>query len=424
MSATCIAVVGLQWGDEGKGKIVDWLAADAQHVARFQGGNNAGHTVVSEGRKMVLHLIPSGILQPRVRCYIGPGVVLDCAALEQEIAMLQAEGCDPGGRLTVSPGCALILRHHRELDRARERGCTRIGTTLRGIGPAQEDRTARRAVRLRDVWAGRHADLVHTSVQRANLELEALGCSRLDAAEVADEACTAARTAKPYAGDVAAALIGARQRNDRILLEGSQGALLDIEQGTYPHVTSSTCLASGAAGGLGVDLRPHVVGIAKAYATRVGNGVFPTELDGDDAQLLRAEGEEFGATTGRARRVGWLDVPALRHALAINGCTNMILTKVDVLAGRESVKLCTAYVHGSERSERMVPDSSWLAEGRPAYETHAGWPAVSAKGKLDPAAAAYVERIEHLCEARVDVISVGAEREANIVRRHPLLSAA
>ncbi|MCY4324754.1 MAG: adenylosuccinate synthetase, partial [Betaproteobacteria bacterium] len=295
MSApSCVAVVGLQWGDEGKGKLVDWLAAKAQHVARFQGGNNAGHTLVIDGQRIILHLIPSGIMQPDTHCYIGPGVVLDCRELDEEIGRLAANKIAVAGRLAISPGCPLIMRHHIELDRVRETS-NRIGTTLRGIGPAHEDRIARRAVRLRDVLAGRHAPLVAACVEHANRELVALGAAALDAGAVADEAAESAGRIAEHALDVAGALGSACRRGERILLEGSQGALLDIDQGTYPHVTSSNCIAAASAAGLGVDLRPEPFGIVKAYATRVGNGVFPTEISGAAAAALQAAGEEVGA---------------------------------------------------------------------------------------------------------------------------------
>ena len=417
-SPPCIAVVGLQWGDEGKGKIVDWLAAGAEHVARFQGGNNAGHTVVIDGRRTVLHLIPSGIMQPETSCYIGPGVVLDCQALHQEIGMLQESGIEVAGRLAVSPGCPLILGHHIELDRARE-ASGRIGTTLRGIGPAHEDRVARRAVRLRDVLAGSHKPIVRESVEHANRELAALGAQPLSAGEVADAASKAGERIAGHAADVAGALIAAGRRGERVLLEGSQGALLDVDQGTYPHVTSSNCIAAAAAAGLGVDLRPEPIGIVKAYATRVGNGVFPTELSGAAAEALQAAGDEVGATTGRRRRVGWLDIPALQHALAINGCRRMVMTKLDVLAGQAKVKVCTAYRRGERLHNFMIPDSNWLDGCKPVYEELDGWESAGAAEDVGEQARAYIGFIEQQTQAKVDVVSIGAERDANIVYRHP-----
>ena len=419
---SCVAVVGLQWGDEGKGKLVDWLAADAGHVARFQGGNNAGHTLVIDGHRIVLHLIPSGIMQPDTSCYIGPGVVLDCQALHQEIRMLEENHTAVAGRLAVSPGCPLILRHHIELDRVRE-SSNRIGTTLRGIGPVHEDRIARRAVRLRDVLAGKHAPMVKACVEHANRELAAGGGQPLAADEIAEEARQAAGSIAEHAADVAGVLAAAGRRGERILLEGSQGALLDVDQGTYPHVTSSNCIAAAAAPGLGVDLRPEPFGILKAYATRVGNGVFPTELSGKQASALQEAGEEVGATTGRKRRVGWLDIPALRHALTINGCRRMALTKIDVLSGEKSVMVCTAYRHGGRLHEIMIPDSSWLGECEPVYEQLEGWESACEQGKVTDAARAYIRFIEQHTGAHIDVVSIGARRDANIVYRHPFTAA-
>ena len=415
---SCIAVIGLQWGDEGKGKVVDWLATNAQHVARFQGGNNAGHTLVINGRKIVLHLVPAGIMQPETRCYIGPGVVLECKALHQEIRMLEDSDTKVAGRLAISPGCPLILRHHIELDRVREKN-NQIGTTLRGIGPAHEDRIARRAVRLRNVLVGNHAPIVKASVEHANREIVALGAQPLDSEDVADEARQAVELIAEHAADVASPLIAARRRGDLILLEGAQGALLDVDQGTYPHVTSSNCIAATAASGLGVDLRPEPIGIAKVYATRVGNGVFPTELSGAQAKALQVAGNEIGATTGRKRRIGWLDIPALRHALAINGCQRMILTKIDVMACQKQVKICTAYRRDGQLHDFMIPDSDWLDGCKPVYEKMDGWEKPESPDEISAPIRSYIRFIEQQTEARIDVLSFGAERSANIVYRHP-----
>lgn len=419
-----VCVIGLQWGDEGKGKVVDWLAAHADFVARFQGGNNAGHTTVVAGKKRVLHLVPSGILHSRTHCLIGPGVVLDCDELAAETERLVRSGVQMAGRLTVSTQCALIMPHHIALDKAREAGAARLGTTKRGVGPAHESKVARRAVRLGDVLAGKHAALVERDVAVANLELAELNEPAFDAPDLSRQVFASATKVAKHAGDVADLLAQAAGRGATILVEGSQGALLDIDQGTYPHVTAASCLAAAAAPGLGIDLRPDVLGVTKAYTTRVGGGAFPTETGGKEEKHMRTLGAEFGSTTGRNRRIGWLDIPALRHALLVNGCNRMAVTKLDVLSGLAEVRLCVAYLRNGERCERLVPDSRMLSDCEPVYENHPGWSGDLLCGSLPAAAEAYLARIEKLTGAAVDVISVGPERDANIVRRHPLLRAA
>ena len=413
-------IIGLQWGDEGKGKIVDMMAANATIVARFQGGNNAGHTVITQGRKVVLHLVPSGILQPHTHCLIGAGVVLNCTALAQEINTLNNSGLRLAERLSVDLNCPLIMPHHIALDQAREERGAGLGTTKRGIGPAHEDRIARRAVRLGEVLADQHREGIATSIAVANRELQALQARSLDPNEVIEQVSESAARIVPYAGDVAAILIAANKRDEAILLEGAQGALLDIDQGTYPHVTSSGCLASAAPAGLGVDLQPEVIGIAKAYVTRVGRGIMPTEADGQQADHLRVIGKERGATTQRLRRVGWLDLPALRHALLVNGCRRMILTKIDVMAELEEVRLCIAYRHKGNLIERLQPAGNFLAQCEPVYETLAGWPKIPPTATALPAAAtSYLNRIEELTGAKIDLVSIGSDREANIIPQNP-----
>lgn len=414
----CTAAVGLQWGDEGKGKIIDWLAGDAKHVARFQGGNNAGHTVVAGGEKTVLHLIPSGILRERCRCHIGQGVVLDMQALLEEADMLEKAGIDVAGRLSVSGGCALVLPHHVALDEARESGSAAIGTTKRGIGPAHEDRAGRRALRLSDVIGGGYEEKLAASLRHANCELAHLhGREPVDPESVREWIDGKASRVAPLVADVAAELRRARDRGEKILLEASQGALLDVEQGSYPFVTSSSCIASAGAGGLGVDLRPKVIGIAKAYATRVGLGAFPTEIGGDAAETLVEKGEEFGATTARQRRVGWLDVPALRHALAVNGCKEIALTKLDVLGLLDTVKVCVGYARDGKALGSWPAGNDELERCEPEYVEMEGWgrmPEVAGAGDIPEACARYVEKVSELCGARVSILSLGPERAATM----------
>ncbi|MBF2734504.1 MAG: adenylosuccinate synthase [Betaproteobacteria bacterium AqS2] len=419
-AAACRALVGLQWGDEGKGKLIDWLAAEARHVARFQGGHNAGHTVVVEGRKFVLHLLPSGVINEGCRCYIGQGVALDLAALLEEIEILRQGGVDCAGRLAVSPHCALVMPHHVQLDAAREQQAAgKIGTTLRGIGPAQEDRAARCAVRLGDVLAG--AARIEASVAKANCQLAGLhGAPAADAAAIAAEIAKLAEQVKPYVADVPAELEAAAGRGEAILLEGAQGALLDIEQGSYPFVTSSSCLASGSAPGLGIDLRPEVIGVAKAYVTRVGMGALPTRIEGKEAEFLVEQGAEFGATTSRRRDVGWLDIPALRHALRLNACGSIALTKLDVLGLLERVKVCVAYRLDGERLASWPPSDRMLQRCEPEWIELPGWGAlpdkVEAYDELPAACRDYVAKIEELAGARVEIVSCGPERGATLWR--------
>ena len=409
-----LAVVGLQWGDEGKGKIVDSLAADFGHVARFQGGHNAGHTVVVDGRKIVLHLLPSGILRPHARCYLGPGVVVCPRALADEIAQIEAIGVSCRGRLFVSPQCALVLPPHVALDRARESGKNPIGTTLRGIGPAHEDKAARRAIRFADVFDGAWRQKAEDNLRLCNFLLTGFhGAAAVDFAAVA-EAVECARALAPHMSDVATDLEAARARGESILLEAAQGALLDIEQGGYPFVTAASCAAAAAAAGLGIDLRPRVLGVIKSYATRVGGGPMPTELKDGLGERLAREGEEFGATTGRARRVGWLDVAAVRHALRINGCERIAVTKLDVLDGLDEVKLCVGY-RGEDSAffNRRVyrPTAPALAA---EYETLRGWQGAAGARRaadLPPQARAYLARIAELSGAQIEIVSTGADRD-------------
>ncbi|MGI9298420.1 MAG: adenylosuccinate synthase [Gammaproteobacteria bacterium] len=419
---TALAVVGLQWGDEGKGKIVDYLAGGAMHVARFQGGHNAGHTLVVNGEKTALHLLPSGVLHPGAKCYIGGGVVVSPAAFLEETATLAAKGIALRGRLFVADSAALVLPHHVLLDRRRETGANTIGTTLLGIGPAHEDKTARRAIRIYDLYNGEGREKLQNNIA---LYSEWLG-ETLDADAVWEDLRRRAAELRPFVcGDIGARLAAARARGETVLLEGAQAVMLDIEQGTYPFVTSAQCLPAAAAGGLGAELSPAVLGVSKAYATRVGNGPFPTELRDDDAgRRLSRVGEEFGATTGRCRRCGWLDIPMLRHAILVGGCRRLALTKLDVLDDFDEIPLCVNYDLDGAIVASPPADPCALARCRPIYETLPGWRGRRAAGirddsQLPPAARRYIGRIEELTGASAEVISTGAARDDTIVRRDP-----
>lgn len=425
----CVVVIGLQWGDEGKGKVVDLLTDRAAVVARFQGGHNAGHTLVVNGEKTVLHLVPSGILRDGIVCVIGHGVVVSPAALLEEIDMLAARGVPAHERLRVSEACPLILPYHMALDVARERarGNTPIGTTGRGIGPAYEDKISRRALRLGDLL---DEDGFGVKLQEVleyhNFALEHYyKTDTLDFARVRDDALATAQRIRPLAGDVPAIVAAARRRGEGLLLEGAQGALLDIDQGTYPYVTSSNTTAGSAATGLGVGPRDidYVLGIVKAYTTRVGSGPFPTELFDEVGKHLGKSGNEFGATTGRARRCGWIDVVALRRVIEVNSVSGLCITKLDVLDDLEHIKLCVGYrLDGKERHTPPV-DSEALARCEPMYEQMPGWKSstvgLSSVEALPPAAQRYLERLEALVGAPVDIISTGPDRCETIIARHP-----
>src|SRR4249919_2138212 len=344
-----VVVVGTQWGDEGKGKVVDWLTDHAQGVVRFQGGHNAGHTLVIHGRKTVLHLIPSGILRSEVACFIGNGVVVSPQALMDEVRTLEEAGIEVRPRLTISEACPLILAHHVALDRAREtaKGAGKIGTTGRGIGPAYEDKVARRAIRMQDLFhrerlAAKLGEVLdfHNFVLRHYFNAETVDFQRS-----LDELLALADQIKPMVGDVPRRLFEAQKAGKNLLFEGAQGTLLDVDHGTYPFVTSSNCVAGAAAAGSGVgpQMLEYILGITKAYTTRVGSGPFPTELSDDVGERLRQRGQEFGATTGRPRRTGWFDAAALKRSIQLNGLSGLCITKLDVLDGAEVLKICTGY---------------------------------------------------------------------------------
>ena len=424
-----VAVIGMQWGDEGKGKIVDRLTDRASVVARFQGGHNAGHTLVIDGERTVLHLVPSGVMREGVRCLIGHGVVLSPAALVDEMSMLAERGVPAAERVRVSDACPLILPYHAALDRAREtaRGAAAIGTTGRGIGPAYEDKAARRAMRVGDLLdPARLDEKLRVLDEYHNFMLTRwLGADPIDIAEVRDALEAAAERIRPLVADVPGVLHAALDAGEGVLLEGAQGAWLDIDQGTFPFVTSSNTTAGNAAAGSGLGPRDvgYVLGIAKAYATRVGGGPFPSELHDDVGRHLAARGSEFGATTGRPRRCGWLDVASLRRAVRINSVSGLCITKLDVLDELAEVRLCTGYRIGGERRDTPPGAAEALARCEPVYEDLPGWrsPTVGVRSRddLPSRARAFIERIEALAGVPIDIISTGAGRDETILERHP-----
>ena len=424
-----VVVVGTQWGDEGKGKIVDWLTEQAQGVVRFQGGHNAGHTLVIDGRKTILRLIPSGILRPEVACYIGNGVVLSPDALLGEIDELQAAGVDVASRLRVSGNCPLILDYHIALDRAREerRGAGRIGTTGRGIGPAYEDKVARRAVRVQDLFdEARFAERVREALDLHNFVLTGyLGAERVEPRKVIDDALRLAPRIKPMVADVSYELNRAMAGGHRLLFEGAQGALLDVDHGTYPFVTSSNTVAGAASAGAGVAPQQlhYVLGITKAYATRVGSGPFPTELTDAVGEQLRRRGNEFGSVTGRPRRCGWFDAAALRRSVQINGVTGLCITKLDVLDELDTVRLCTGYRHGATVTDILPFGAEAVAACEPVYEEFPGWKqstfGVRDWAQLPAAARSYLTRLSEVTGVPIDIVSTGPDREQTILLRHP-----
>jgi len=425
-----VVVIGTQWGDEGKGKIVDWLTDRAQGVVRFQGGHNAGHTLVIAGKKTVLHLIPSGILRGDVDCFIGNGVVLSPEALLAEIDELEAAGV-PGvvARLIISEACPLILPYHAALDRAREaaKGEKKIGTTGRGIGPAYEDKVARRAIRLQDLFKPvRFAEKLKELLEFHNFVLEKYHqVAPVDFQKTLDDSLALAPRLAPLIADVPRALYHANRAGKDLLFEGAQGSLLDIDHGTYPFVTSSNCVAGAAAAGAGIGpMHLHyVLGITKAYSTRVGSGPFPTELSDGVGERLRQRGQEFGATTGRPRRTGWFDAAALKRSIQLNGVSGLCITKLDVLDGVEAVKICVGYQLDGQLSEILPVGAEELEQCVPVYEELPGWMestvGVKRLEKLPKGARDYLNRIEALCRVPIDLISTGPDREETIVRRHP-----
>ncbi len=424
-----VVVIGTQWGDEGKGKLVDLLTERAAGVVRFQGGHNAGHTLVIDGQKTVLHLIPSGILREGVNCYIANGVVLSPEALMEEIGVLERAGIPVRERLVISEACALILPIHVALDQAREkaRGAKAIGTTGRGIGPAYEDKVSRRGIRAGDLF---HPELLEGRL-RELLDFHNFVLSRyfgeqpLDVAESLAQLQRIGEEIKPMLGDVAGDLHGLRAAGENVLYEGAQGAMLDIDHGTYPYVTSSNTTAGGAASGTGMGLLEfdYVLGITKAYSTRVGNGPFPTELFDAQGQHLSSRGAEFGATTGRARRCGWFDAVLMRRSARLNSLSGLCLTKLDVLDGLDELAICTHYRYRGEHIDSVPIGAEAYAQCEPVLERLPGW-SVSTAGitdlnRMPIEARNYIQRIEELVGVKVDILSTGPDRNETIVLRHP-----
>lgn len=433
-----VVVIGTQWGDEGKGKIVDWLTDHSHGVVRFQGGHNAGHTLVVNGKKTVLHLIPSGILRDHVMCYIGNGVVVSPDALLKEMDDLTAAGVDVYNRLRISEACPLILPYHVALDQAREiaKGAAKIGTTGRGIGPAYEDKVARRGVRIQDLFhrkrlAAKLGEILdyHNFVLKNYFHAETV-----DFQKTLDDALALADRIKPLVMDVPRALYEANKAGQNLLFEGAQGALLDIDHGTYPYVTSSNCIAGAASAGAGVGPQTlhYVLGITKAYTTRVGSGPFPTELydaltKQDPAGKHMAEkGHEFGSTTGRARRCGWFDAAALKRSIQINGVSGLCVTKLDVLDGVQTLRLCVGYKVDGKFIDILPVGADALEGCEPVYEDMPGWSGstvgVKRYEELPLEARNYLKRMGEICEVPVDMVSTGPDRDETIVLRHPFES--
>ncbi|MCP5439449.1 MAG: adenylosuccinate synthase [Chromatiaceae bacterium] len=424
-----VVVIGTQWGDEGKGKVVDLLTDKADAVVRFQGGHNAGHTLVIQGRKTVLHLIPSGILRDNVRCLIGNGVVLSPSALLEELEMLESGGIDARVRMGISESCPVILLYHIALDQAREaaRGNKAIGTTGRGIGPCYEDKVSRRGIRLGEMLDPEHfKERLREVMEYHNFALQHyFKFDTVDYQQVLDQALAHAEQIKPMIEDVPGTLHSLRRQGRSVMFEGAQGALLDIDHGTYPYVTSSNTTAGGAASGSGVGPRDfdYVLGIVKAYTTRVGAGPFPTELFDDDGEHLGVKGHEFGATTGRKRRCGWLDTVALKRSLQINSVTGMCITKLDVMDGLDTVKICVAYKLNGQEVTTPPVGADRFEQCEPVFIDMPGWKestvGVKTRDALPENARSYLRRIEELCETPIDIISTGPDRDETIVLRHP-----
>ncbi len=446
-----VVVVGTQWGDEGKGKLVDWLTESAQGVVRFQGGHNAGHTLVINGVKTALHLIPSGIMRPGIKCYIGNGVVLSAAKLFEEIEGLEKAGVEVRSRLRISESCPLILPFHAALDVAREAareqgGSEKIGTTGRGIGPAYEDKIARRALRVQDLkhpdrFASKLRELLalHNHVLTTFLGSEKfnfgdglkpyMANGQVQFQAVYDEAMQHAALLKPMMADVSRELNDAHHAGSNLLFEGAQGTLLDVDHGTYPFVTSSNCVAGNAAAGSGVGpgLLHYILGITKAYCTRVGGGPFPTELDwdveGTPGWHMSTVGAEKGTTTGRYRRCGWFDAALLKRSAQVNGLSGLCITKLDVLDGLKELKLCTGYKLDGETIDILPMGADDIARCEPLYETLPGWSdstvGVTDYAKLPVQARHYLERIAEITGVPIHVISTSPDRDHTIMVRHP-----
>ena len=431
-----VVVIGTQWGDEGKGKVVDWLTDHAQGVVRFQGGHNAGHTLVIKGQKTALQLVPSGVMRDGIGCYIGNGVVVDPMHLVAEMRRLEAAGVELRQRLFLSESCPLIMPYHVETDRAREAlretsGSGKIGTTGKGIGPAYEDKVARRALRVQDLkHPQRFAAKLRELLEVHNAELTGILKSKaLELQPMLDQTLAVAEELKPLLADVGVRLQAAHAAGDNLLFEGAQGTLLDIDHGTYPYVTSSNCVAGNAAAGSGVgpQMLHYVLGITKAYTTRVGSGPFPTELPidapGSIGHHLSTVGQERGTVTGRARRCGWVDIPALRRAMLINGVSGLCITKLDVLDGLPQIEVCVGYELDGRALDILPLDADDILRCRPVYETLAGWSdstvGLTQWEQLPAATRRYLERLQSLIGVPIDMVSTGPDRVHTILLRHP-----
>jgi adenylosuccinate synthase len=434
-----VVVVGSQWGDEGKGKLVDWLTETAQGVVRFQGGHNAGHTLVINGVKTALHLIPSGIMRAGVKCYIGNGVVLSAAKLFEEIEGLEKAGVEVRSRLRISEACPLILPFHAALDQAREAfrtqgGVEKIGTTGRGIGPAYEDKIARRALRVQDLkyperFAAKLKDLLdlHNHVMTTFL-----GAQPTDFQTQFDEAMKHAELLKPMMADVSRELNEANLQGVNLLFEGAQGTLLDVDHGTYPFVTSSNCVAGNAAAGAGVGpgMLHYILGITKAYCTRVGGGPFPTELDwetpGTPGYHMSTVGAEKGVTTGRSRRCGWFDAALLKRSAQVNGLSGLCITKLDVLDGLKELNICVGYELDGVKTDILPMGADDISRCMPIYETMEGWTqstvGVTELEKLPTQARLYLQRIEQITGVPIHIVSTSPDRDHTILIKHPYLA--
>jgi adenylosuccinate synthase len=421
-----IAVVGAQWGDEGKGKVVDYLASSFDYTARYAGGHNAGHTVIFDGHRFILQLIPSGILRPGKKAVIGPGAVVDPVALFAELENLKKSAIDVSDRLFLSNRAHLIFPYHREMDRAAEaaRGAAKIGTTSRGIGPAYEDKMARRGIRVCDLL---EPDCFRTKLERVIAEKNAISRAAyghpLETAGLVEQYLELGTHLRPLVRDTAVLLNAALDAGESVLFEGAQGTMLDIDHGTYPYVTSSNATSGGVAPGLGVaPTRINgVVGVSKAYTTRVGSGPFPTEMPDLDAEELRTRGNEFGAVTGRPRRCGWLDLVVLRYAKMLNGIDSLVVTKLDVFDAQPEIKICTGYRYKGAPLLEMPPDIDVLSQVEPVYRTLPGWqkptPGIRDVKELPEAARDYLNFISDELAVEIGMVSTGPERDATIVPR-------
>jgi adenylosuccinate synthase len=422
-----VVVVGAQWGDEGKGKFIDLLAGSAKQVVRYNGGANAGHTLVVNGEKSVFHLVPSGALRKGVDCVLAQGMVIDPKVLVEELTELRRRGLYDPRLMTISERAHLVLPQHLLLDELRERGKGAIGTTKRGIGPAYEDKVARRGVRMGDLLSpSKFRNKVMDNLDKLTPIIEILGGKAPELAEVCDTYLAYAEQFKETIGDAAKRVYDALARGDQVLMEGAQGAMLDIDNGTYPFVTSSSTVAASACSGAGIGPTQisAVVGVCKAYTTRVGNGPFPTELHDALGERLRTIGGEFGATTGRPRRCGWLDIPALRHSVRINGMSSIALTKIDVLTGLDTVNLCTGYELDGKKLD--LPPYDEFERAIPIYQSYPGWSeSLESCKRLEDLPAntrALITTIEEMAQCQISVVGVGPGREQTIVISDPLRS--